>query len=417
MNTAAAIMLYAIPCFFVLMGVELAVAAWRGHARYRLNDAINSIGLGILSQLTGVFTKTLTIGIYAVFVQHVALFDLPADSVLVWIGALVGYDFCYYWLHRMGHEVNVLWAAHVVHHQSECYNLSTALRQTSSGALLGWIFYLPLALAGVPVEVFAVVALIDLLYQYWIHTEEIGRLGWFDRVFASPSNHRVHHAVNDRYVDRNYGGILVLWDRLFGTFQPELDEDPPVYGTRSPLRSWNPLWANAEVYWSILVDALHARRWRDRLQIWLRRPGWRPDDVAARDPKPAFDIQRPRFDPPMPAAIRLYGALQFVLLLGMSLHFLIAQASMSGTLKLSYFIYMAVALTLLGWVLEGRRHAWLAEMARLAGSVGLALALGHWFGAPLSPAVRVGMVVLAAVGIGVLGYVRLSRGKARLTAA
>jgi sterol desaturase/sphingolipid hydroxylase (fatty acid hydroxylase superfamily) len=132
--------------------------------------------------------------------------------------ALVFYDFCYYWLHRAGHRVAVLWAAHVVHHQSEDYNLSTALRQTSSGFLLGWIFYLPMAVAGVPPLVFGVVALVDLLYQYWVHTQQIGRLGWFDRWFCSPSNHRVHHAVNDRYLDKNYGGILIVWDRLFGSF-------------------------------------------------------------------------------------------------------------------------------------------------------------------------------------------------------
>ena len=165
------------------------------------------------------------------------------------------YDFLYYWLHRAGHEVNILWAAHVVHHQSEDYNLSTALRQTSTGGLLGWIFYLPMALLGFPVSVFVGVALIDLLYQFWVHTEQIGKLGWFDRVFCSPSNHRAHHAVNDRYLDRNYGGILILWDRLFGTFVEEDDRDRPIYGTRSPLRSFNPLWANAEVYWATLVEA------------------------------------------------------------------------------------------------------------------------------------------------------------------
>ena len=182
------IMLFAIPGFFILMGLEL-LAAWIMKRRvYRLNDAINSIGLGVLSQIVGVFAKVLTIGIYAWVVQRVALFDLPMDQAWVWISALVLYDFCYYWLHRMGHEVNVLWAAHVVHHQSERYNLSTALRQTGSGVLLGWMFYLPMALLGYPVEVFAVVAVIDLLYQYWIHTELIGKLGWFDRVFASPSN-------------------------------------------------------------------------------------------------------------------------------------------------------------------------------------------------------------------------------------
>ena len=146
----------------------------------------------------------------------------------------------------LGHESAVFWAAHVVHHQSQEYNLSTALRQTSSGALLGWIFYLPMAIAGIPPEVFVVAAVVNLLYQYWIHTEQVGSLGWFDRWFGSPSNHRVHHAVNDRYIDRNYGGITMLWDRLFGTFVEE--SESCVYGTRAPLDSWDPLWANLEVY-------------------------------------------------------------------------------------------------------------------------------------------------------------------------
>ncbi len=163
MPSAETIMLFAIPMFFVLMGVELLAARIMRRRVYRLNDAINSIGLGVFSQVIGVFTKLLTVGIYAWVVERVALFELSMDSAWVWIGALVLYDFCYYWLHRCGHEVGILWAAHVVHHQSERYNLSTALRQTGSGALLGWIFYLPLALLGVPVEVFAVVAVIDML--------------------------------------------------------------------------------------------------------------------------------------------------------------------------------------------------------------------------------------------------------------
>jgi alkylglycerol monooxygenase len=208
----------------------------------------------------------------------------------------VFYDFCYYWLHRMGHESAVLWAAHVVHHQSQHYNLSTALRQTSSGALFGWLFYLPMAVAGVPPLVFGVVALVDLLYQFWVHTEQVGKLGWFDRWFCSPSNHRVHHAVNDRYLDRNYGGMLIVWDRLFGTFREE--DERCVYGTRGELRSWDPLWANAEVYWGLAKDSWHARSWADKLRVWLKPPGWRPADVAARFPKPAFDIaQVTRYEP------------------------------------------------------------------------------------------------------------------------
>ena len=195
--TGAQVIVLATPVFLGLIATEFAVGLARGRNTYRLNDALNSIGLGVMSQVTGVFGKLLRIGVYTLAFEHVALLRLPADAPWVWLFALVFYDFCYYWLHRAGHRVAVLWAAHAVHHQSEDYNLSTALRQTSSGFLLGWIFYLPMAVAGVPPLVFASVALIDLLYQFWVHTQQVGRLGWFDRWFCSPSNHRVHHAVND----------------------------------------------------------------------------------------------------------------------------------------------------------------------------------------------------------------------------
>ncbi|HJV73619.1 MAG TPA: sterol desaturase family protein, partial [Noviherbaspirillum sp.] len=261
------VIILATPVFFVLIAIELIVGLLRRRNSYRLNDAINSLSLGILSQVSGVFMQLLRIGIYAWLVERIALFDLSLTSVWVWISGLLLYDFCYYWLHRMSHEVNVLWAAHVVHHQSEDYNLSTALRQTSSGPLLGWIFYVPMAVLGYPVEVFATVALANLLYQFWIHTQQIGRLGWFDRVFGSPSNHRVHHAVNDIYLDKNYGGILMLWDRLFGTFIDEREVEHGgeriVYGTRSPLRSWNPVWANLEGYKAIWIDCWRTQRIRD----------------------------------------------------------------------------------------------------------------------------------------------------------
>jgi hypothetical protein len=226
------------------------------------------------------------------------------------------YDLCYYWLHRAGHRMGAFWAAHVVHHQSEDYNLSTALRQTSSGALLGWFFYLPMAVIGVSPLVFGTVALIDLLYQFWVHTQQVDRLGWFDRWFCSPSNHRVHHAVNDRYLDRNYGGILIVWDRLFGTFEEERDDEPCVYGTRAPLRSFNPLWANLEVYAALAHDAWHARSWADKLRVWFKPPGWRPADVAERFPKAAFQIEAVRrYDPAMSPGARAGALLIFIVLL------------------------------------------------------------------------------------------------------
>jgi sterol desaturase/sphingolipid hydroxylase (fatty acid hydroxylase superfamily) len=405
MATAEAIMMVAIPGFFVLMAVELVAARVMGRSVYRLNDAINSIGLGVLSQVVGVFTKLLTIGIYAWVVERVALFALPVGNAWVWIGALLLYDFCYYWLHRAGHEVGILWAAHVVHHQSERYNLSTALRQTGSGALFGWVFYLPLAVLGVPVEVFAVVAVIDLIYQYWIHTELVPKLGWFDRVFASPSNHRVHHAVNDRYLDRNYGGILILWDRLFGTFAEERDDEPPVYGTRAPLRSWNPLWANLEVYWALAKDAWRARRWRDKLRIWFAPPGWRPADVAERFPKGGFDIARAEYDPPLSQPMRAYALLHFLLLLALGVHFLSVAPSLGGPAAGLFALFVATGLVSLGALLEGRTWGLAIELSRL---LWLALWPGltaHWPGQwSTAMALRGPFAAIAALSLPALAW-------------
>jgi sterol desaturase/sphingolipid hydroxylase (fatty acid hydroxylase superfamily) len=319
----AQVIVLATPVFLLLIAVEFWVGVKRGRNTYRLNDALSSIGLGIMSQLTGVFATAITAGIYTLAFSHVALWELPANQLWVWIVGLVVYDLCYYWHHRLGHTCALLWAAHVVHHQSEDYNLSTALRQTSSGWLIGWIFYLPMAVLGFPPLVFAVVALIDLLYQYWVHTQQIGKLSWFDRWFCAPSNHRVHHAVNDCYLDRNFGGIFIVWDRLFGSFQPELDEQPCVYGTRKPLRSWNPLWANLEVYADLLRTSWHAKRWSDKVRVWFKPPGWQPEVVVRRFPKPLFDLrQAARFDPPASRVAQAIAALLFVLMLIATLMFL-----------------------------------------------------------------------------------------------
>lgn len=409
MNMQEIIITWATPVFFALIALELLVAKLRGRRVYHGSDAINSLGLGVISQIVAVFSKLLTLGIYAWCVQRFAIFALPANSVWVWISALLLYDFCYYWLHRAGHEVNILWAAHVVHHQSEDYNLSTALRQTGSGVLLGWLFYLPMAIIGYPLEVFVVVALIDLLYQFWVHTELVGRLGWFDRVFCSPSNHRAHHAVNDRYLDRNYGGILIVWDRLFGTFIEEDDTDPPIYGTRSPLRSWNPLWANAEVYWATAKDAWHARRWRDKLLVWLKPPGWRPADVAERFPKPAFDIRRERFLPALSRGYMIYSLVQFALLLGMAVQFLDLAKHLPAAALIGYAVFLVLSLAALGALTEGRRLGVGLELARLLATATVPLLTGGWFGAPqLAAGPLAALVAVPAISALVLAWLALS---------
>jgi sterol desaturase/sphingolipid hydroxylase (fatty acid hydroxylase superfamily) len=212
----------AIPFFLLALLAELVIDKFRGTGFYRANDAVNSLSAGTLSTTSGYFTGLLPTVISAWVLQHfaileidLALFDLSLRGLIFWMFALVAFDFCYYWAHRMGHEMSILWAAHAVHHQSEDYNLSTALRQTSTGFLFSWIFYLPLFLLGMPFEVFVTVNALDLIYQFWVHTQHIGKLGWLDRVMVTPSNHRVHHAQNEIYIDRNYGGIFILWDRLW----------------------------------------------------------------------------------------------------------------------------------------------------------------------------------------------------------
>ncbi len=328
----AKVIVFASPVFFLLIAIEwwwsVRVARQPGSRAnllaggpavgYRFNDAVANLGLGMASQVLNLLTKGVMVAAYALVFDHISLFPGAASaafwqSVPGFVLALLLYDFCYYWLHRLGHEMGVLWAAHVVHHQSQTFNLSTALRQTSSGFLLSWVFYLLLAALGVPPAVFAALALVDLLYQFWVHTEYVGKLGWFDRWFCSPSNHRVHHAVNEQYLDKNYGGVLIIWDRLFGSFIEE--DERCIYGTRAPLDSWDPLWANLEVYAALWRDSLAAPRWRDKLLVWVKHPGWRPEGLAQSHPKPPFRMDQVRtFDPPMngkqwATSIVLYGLL------------------------------------------------------------------------------------------------------------
>jgi sterol desaturase/sphingolipid hydroxylase (fatty acid hydroxylase superfamily)/uncharacterized membrane protein YhhN len=370
----------ATPVFLALIALEYAWGRRTGRNTYGLSDAVSSVALGIMSQYTAVFTRLLRVGLYAAAASSLSL--VPAEAAAAfwtspvgWVLALLLYDLCYYAQHRASHESALFWAAHVVHHQSRHYNLSTALRQTSTGALLGWIFYLPMAVAGVPVEVFAIVALVDLLYQFWVHTEHVGRLGWFDRWFVSPSNHRVHHAIQDGYLDRNYGGVLVVWDRLFGTFVEEGERC--TYGTRKPLDSWDPLWANAEVYAGIARDAWHARGWRDRLRVVFGRPGWRPAEVAARFPVATLDPARPaRFDPQATPAARALALVCFGLALAATTAFLWE----ADALPLAVRVVGAAALTALLWLagalLQGRLEAALgaAGLAAVGATAGAALA-------------------------------------------
>jgi len=253
----------AVPVFMSLIAIEFVVDCMRGTRYYHLADAINSLSCGVVSTGMRIFFGFIGLFTYNWTLQHAAPAQLSAHHWGTWVFAFVFYDLCYYWQHRLGHTVGLFWASHSVHHQSEEFNLTTALRQPGTGAFTNWIFYIPMALCGIPMGVFLTVGVIQLFYQFWPHTRVIGRMGVLDRWIQTPSNHRVHHAQNDVYLDRNYVGVFVIWDRLFGTFQEELDEEPCIYGVRGQLKSWNPVWANLHYYWIMLQDSWRARRWRD----------------------------------------------------------------------------------------------------------------------------------------------------------
>lgn len=395
----------AVPFFLLALLIELAVDRARGTGHYRTNDAINSLSAGTLDVTTGYFTKLLPGVIWAFVFQNFALvdvdlawFDLSPRGLALWMLALLGFDFCYYWAHRMGHEISILWAAHAVHHQSEDYNLSTALRQSSTGFIFGWIFYLPLFLLGMPIEVFVTVNALDLIYQFWVHTQHIGRMGWMDRVFVTPSNHRVHHAQNTRYIDKNYGGILILWDRLFGTFQEELDEEPVVFGVRKPLANWNPFWANLQVYNYLWFDAVRTRRWRDKIGVWFRRTGWRPSDVEEKYPRHPVELTEfHKFDPPHAAGVRRYLVGQFIAAAAGVLWIGGVYASSGVKAVVIPCLLLWVTLYAMGSLNEGRPSARRLEVTRLV----LLFPAGLWIlytqGAISIPAVQLwGAVALYA---------------------
>ncbi|NWB96208.1 sterol desaturase family protein [Pseudomonas gingeri] len=394
---------YAVPFFIALIVIELLADRWRGVRNYRMADAINSMSTGVLSTTTGLITKGVGILTYAFALQHLALFELSAQKPWVWVFAFVAYDFCYYWLHRMGHERNILWAAHSVHHQSEDYNLSTALRQTSTGFLLSWIFYLPLAVLGVPLVVFISVASLNLLYQFWVHTRHVPKLGWYEWFFVTPSNHRAHHAQNALYMDRNYGGVFILWDRLFGTFQEEDEREPVIFGVTTPLASWNPLWANLQFYAQLWSDARRTQSYWDKLRIWFMRTGWRPADVAAKYPLNKPDLSQFRkFEVHLEVRQQIYLALQFAVYVGLGSYLmnfgehlpLAALLLGAGTLILGLFV--------LGAALENRPWALRLEIVRLAFNLPLvwwAPLVGLW---PASPLAWVGVLsysLLSVIGL------------------
>ena len=319
------LIIYAIPVFFLLIGVELLITKMRGLSYYRFHDSVTNLSLGIGSTVTGVFLKTLTV------IAYIKLFEIsPMNGKIPnawWVYVLLffGADFFYYWFHRLAHEISVMWGSHAVHHQSEEYNLTVALRQAWYQGAFSFVFYLPLALVGFPPVMFFVVSQVITLYQFWIHTKLINKMpAPFEYIFNTPSHHRVHHGVNPQYIDKNHAGTLIIWDRMFGTFEPEQEE--VVFGITKQSKSWNPVWVNLEYWVDLSKDMRQVNNWRDRVSLLVKMPGWKPEELGGPgELKPVTPETFHKYNTEIPPGLNYYVLFQFIIILAASTSFLVFQ--------------------------------------------------------------------------------------------
>lgn len=286
MQEYARILNYAIPFFLILIALEYGVSMLMHKQVNRLFDTISSLSSGITNVIKDVLGLSIVIISYGWLVDHLAIYHIQS-TILTYVLAFIGIDFAGYWIHRWSHEINVFWNRHIIHHSSEEFNLSCALRQSVSEIFALFTFtYIPMAILGIPAQVVAVVAPIQLFAQFWYHTRLIHKMGWLEYILVTPSHHRVHHAINPEYMDKNYSQIFIIWDKLFGTFQPEKEEIPVVYGVTRAVHTWNPWIINYQHLWLLISDAWRTKSWLDKLKIWVMPTGWRPADVSTSFPVP-----------------------------------------------------------------------------------------------------------------------------------
>lgn len=369
---------YAIPFFFLLMGIEMLYGVFAKKNFYNFSDTIADLSTGILSQISAVFLKLVTLIPYIYLYENYRVLDISMDSIPGWIFCIIGWDFFYYWLHRLSHEVNFFWASHVIHHHSEEYNLIVALRQTSLGGIFNWIFFLPLALIGFPPWMFLASGQLNLIYQYWVHTKaikSIGTVGEF--LLSTPSHHRVHHAINPEYIDKNHGGIFIIWDRLFGTFIKEDKE--PVYGTVKPLKSFNPVWANFHYYLQILSESIHAEGFINKIKVWIKPPGWYPSTKESPEgflPIPEVHPETfKKYNPRISSSVKKYVLVWFILVLFSSFAFLLFYQKLDFTSQVYSALWITMSLLSICALLESRRWGKYLEGARIALLIPLLLKL------------------------------------------
>lgn len=317
METYGKILLWAMPAFLILVLFEKWYGWRKGNDTVQPMDMISSLSSGVTNVTKDVLGLSLIIISYPYLLRHLAFAHIP-DGWPAYLAAFICLDFAGYWVHRISHEYNLFWNNHIIHHSSEEFNLACALRQSIAGIVrIFAIFLLPAALFGVPASVIAIVAPLHLFAQFWYHTRHISKMGILEKIIVTPSHHRVHHAINKEYIDKNYGQIFIFWDKWFGSFQEELPHIPPVYGVTRPVHTWNPVKINFMHLWLLMKDAWHTDSFKDKLRIWFMPTGWRPLDVAAKYPVPKIDdiYHFEKYAPPYSRALLVWSWIQLSILL------------------------------------------------------------------------------------------------------
>ena len=361
----AKVLLIALPSFLVLILIEILYGIWTKKQTYTFMDTLSSLSSGT----TNLIKDVLGIGIILIsypFLRETLAIITIQETILLYFVAFICIDFSSYWNHRLNHSINVFWNRHVVHHSSEEFNLACALRQSISSLIgFGALFLLPAAILGIPHKVIIILAPLHLFGQFWYHTRHIGKLGWFEYIFVTPSQHRVHHAINPEYVDKNLSAIFCVWDRIFGTFQEELDDVPCVYGTLKPVQTWNPILINFQHNWGLAKDAWYTKNWFDKIKLWFMPTGWRPEDVSKRFPIEKIDVNnQKKYALNYSFKHKIIALFQFICLNVFIFLFLSSFGDLDVFSRVSYGILIATTIFGFTSLMDGHKWAVIFEITR-----------------------------------------------------
>jgi len=417
MNVYVTALFFAIPTFIILIIVEMIVARAKGVEINRHADMISSLSSGLTNTIKDALKFSIAIISYAWLVDKITIFKLEP----LWLAILFAFiveDFAGYWMHRLHHRVNVFWNRHIIHHSSEEFNLSCALRQSISTTFrFSAILMIPAALVGIPASIFAILAPIHLFMQFWYHTRLIDKMGILEYIIVTPSHHRVHHAINLEYLDKNYSQIFIFWDKLFNTFQPELKNVKPVYGTLRPVSTWNPVIINYKHIWQIAKDAWHTQKLTDKLRIWFMPTGWRPDDVKQKFP--LREINDPysqiKYDTVHSSELVVWSWIQHIIAGVMMFHLFIIMSEQTTTLNYLYAIFLIIHIFAFTSMLDKSTYAISVEFLKLILGFGLLYYQGNsWFNLGNIFSIGLGIYLIASFLLTYYFYVFRSKQKSIL---